>query len=88
MGKKPQIFERYCLPCIISIFVQSVCSILIITSPPFLQNILAKSFQLFMFIYFFYFNNSVESTLHPKGRHGGVKIYRNSENYIRISLLI
>ena len=36
----------------------------------------------------FYFNNLVESTLHPRGRHGGVKIYRNSGNYITISLLI
>jgi len=89
MGKKPQIFERYCLPCVISIFVQSVCSVLIITTPPFLQSILAKKLSaLRVYLIFFYFNISVESTLHLKGGRGGVKIYRNSENYVRISLLI
>ena len=89
MGKKPQRFERYCLPCVISIFVQSVCSILITyNQPSFSSKHSGQKLSALHVYLIFYFTNSVESTLHPTERRGGVKIYRNSENYIRNSLLI
>ena len=88
MGKKPQRFERYCLPCVISIF-DAICLLSFNYNQPSLSSKHSgQKLSTFHVYLIFYFTNSVESTLHLKGRHGGVKIYRNSENYIRISSLI